>query len=295
MRVVAIFPGALGDLCLLAPSLAAVRARGAAVALSVQRSLAAVARLLLPDADLGPAIDGLAMSSLFGPTLDPTVARWLDGADVVHAWLARAADAAALEARLGACGAGVALHAVHRGDEGPHASESYAEDLGLARPIRALVVTTPGAAKLAWGGDSVSTRMVMHPGAGARAKVWAREGFQRVADDWRDAGREVAVLLGPAEASDVPAWTAAGHVPIVGRSIVDAAALLASAAIFVGNDSGVSHLAGALDRRGVVLFGPTRPARWRPLGGRLDVVSFAGRTVDEVWRDVRARLGALVP
>ena len=34
----------------------------------------------------------------------------------------------------------------------------------------------------------------------------------------------------------------------------------------VGNDSGPSHLASALGVRGVVLFGPTDLAIWRPLG-----------------------------
>ena len=55
---------------------------------------------------------------------------------------------------------------------------------------------------------------------------------------------------------------------------VAAIARLASA--FVGNDSGVSHLAAAVGAPGVVIFGPTDPARWRPLGpgrdARFDVL-----------------------
>ena len=38
------------------------------------------------------------------------------------------------------------------------------------------------------------------------------------------------------------------------------------ASAFVGNDSGISHLAAAIGTPGVVLFGPTDPRRWRPLG-----------------------------
>jgi ADP-heptose:LPS heptosyltransferase len=45
--------------------------------------------------------------------------------------------------------------------------------------------------------------------------------------------------------------------------------VLARAALFVGNDSGVSHLAGAVGAAGVVLFGPSDPRRWRPAAGRL--------------------------
>jgi heptosyltransferase III len=35
---------------------------------------------------------------------------------------------------------------------------------------------------------------------------------------------------------------------------------------FVGNDSGISHLAAAAGAPGVVIFGPTNLERWRPLG-----------------------------
>jgi ADP-heptose:LPS heptosyltransferase len=38
------------------------------------------------------------------------------------------------------------------------------------------------------------------------------------------------------------------------------------AAGFVGNDSGVSHLAAAAGAPGVAIFGPTDPDRWRPIG-----------------------------
>ena len=290
-----IFPGALGDLCLLAPSLAALGARGVAVALSVQRALGPVARMLLPALELGPPTDGVAMASLFGGVVDPTLARWLDGAERVHAWFARADDGATLSVRLAACGAVVALHPVPRHDDAHHVSADYAAALGLAEAPHALVAVPPPSAAVPSWRRPEAARLVVHPGAGARAKVWAHDGFRRVADDWRSAGGAVAVLLGPAEEGEVGAWTTAGYDPWTGGSITDAAALIASAPAFVGNDSGISHLAGTLDRRGVVLFGPTRPGRWRPLGGRLKVVAFSARSVDEVARDVRARLGAPVP
>jgi len=49
---------------------------------------------------------------------------------------------------------------------------------------------------------------------------------------------------------------------------------LAHAAYYVGNDSGVSHLAGVAGARGTVLFGPTDPVVWRPLGRALAVERF---------------------
>jgi ADP-heptose:LPS heptosyltransferase len=42
----------------------------------------------------------------------------------------------------------------------------------------------------------------------------------------------------------------------------------------VGNDSGVSHLAGLSGARAFVLFGPSSAQVWRPLGPRVSVRTF---------------------
>jgi len=48
--------------------------------------------------------------------------------------------------------------------------------------------------------------------------------------------------------------------------------LLASGRAYVGNDSGVSHLAAWLGLPSVVVFGPSDPVRWRPIGENVEVV-----------------------
>src|SRR5207247_2017216 len=60
------------------------------------------------------------------------------------------------------------------------------------------------------------------------------------------------------------------------------AALLGRAALYLGNDSGVSHLAGAVGAAGVVLFGPTEGRRWRPLAGRLVALGARGGGPDGI-------------
>jgi ADP-heptose:LPS heptosyltransferase len=45
--------------------------------------------------------------------------------------------------------------------------------------------------------------------------------------------------------------------------------MLARAGLFVGNDSGVSHLAAAAGAPTLALFGPTTPEVWSPLGPRV--------------------------
>jgi hypothetical protein len=228
---------------------------------------------LLPAA-LGPAFDGAAMASLFAGELAPACATWLRDADLAHVWLG--GEQGAVCARVRAAGvARVLSHHVHRDDGPVHASVAYARDLAIAAPLSAPVLRLSGtaAALVSWRA-APARRLVLHPGAGAVAKRWRSDGFRAVADGWCDGGGEVTVLLGPAEEDLEPVWQAAGHPVARDLDLADAAAVIASADHYVGNDSGISHLAGAVARSGVVVFGPTRPARWRPLGGRLRPVGF---------------------
>jgi ADP-heptose:LPS heptosyltransferase len=112
-------------------------------------------------------------------------------------------------------------------------------------------------------------RLVVHRGAGAAAKRWDPDAFAAVAAWWHGRGGEVVELLGPAEAAlaSLPGADAKRDLPL--PAMVE---LLAHAGCYVGNDSGPSHVAGALGVSGAVLFGPTDPARWRPLSMRLQAL-----------------------
>ena len=56
------------------------------------------------------------------------------------------------------------------------------------------------------------------------------------------------------------------------RNAVGLLDCLTGASAFVGNDSGPGHLAAFLGLPTVSLFGPTDPARWKPLGPRVTVL-----------------------
>lgn len=114
--------------------------------------------------------------------------------------------------------------------------------------------------------------LVIHPGSGGRKKRWAVKGFLQVAAWWAALeDHEVLILLGPAESAEAAAWHGAGSVENA-LALGPLGGLLHRATAYVGNDSGVSHLAGALNARGAVVFGPTRPEQWRPLGTGLNVL-----------------------
>jgi ADP-heptose:LPS heptosyltransferase len=79
-------------------------------------------------------------------------------------------------------------------------------------------------------------------------------------------------VIGPAEEDLLPELSrraATVHRPHNGIELL---ALLRSAAAYIGNDSGVSHLAAWAGLPSVVIFGPADPVRWRPRGRRVEIV-----------------------
>lgn len=114
--------------------------------------------------------------------------------------------------------------------------------------------------------------LAVHAGSGSPSKNWP--GFAAALEHWRrDAGRDwiVVEIRGPAEA-EAPSSPLPGALRIDGMPLPRVAAALERADAYLGNDSGISHLAGIVGTSGLVLFGPSDPTVWRPLGGNLEVV-----------------------
>ena len=106
-----------------------------------------------------------------------------------------------------------------------------------------------------------------------------------------DNGTSVVAILGPAEASIEPIFREAGVAVLKDLDLPTVAAVARIAAAFVGNDSGVSHLAAAVGASGVAIFGPTDPVRWRPLGsGQIEILR--REPIDSI--EVREVAGALL-
>jgi heptosyltransferase-3 len=108
---------------------------------------------------------------------------------------------------------------------------------------------------------------VLHPGSGSPRKNWPAARFAEVARRAERAGLAPLILRGAADQAPAAALAGAGGWPVAsGLGLRDLAGLLAGASLYVGNDSGVSHVAGAVGAPTVAVFGPTRALRWRPLG-----------------------------
>ncbi len=124
---------------------------------------------------------------------------------------------------------------------------------------------------------------VVHPGSGGRLKLWPLERFRSVIEALAADGLDGLVVTGEAEASlegelqamPLPrGWRRAVRPPLPG--LADA---LRRAAVYVGNDSGVTHLAAACGTETIAVFRDEFVPAWRPFG-RATVLS--APRVDEV-------------
>ena len=106
---------------------------------------------------------------------------------------------------------------------------------------------------------------VIHPFAGSPRKRWPLERFQALAE-------RLARHM-PVE------WCAGPEDELAGAhhfaDLYELACWLAAARIYVGNDSGPTHLAAAVDTPVVALFGPTDPSVWAPRGPHVAVAAAA--------------------
>lgn len=118
--------------------------------------------------------------------------------------------------------------------------------------------------------DSSRPVVVVHPGSGSSAKCWHMENFLSLAQQLGRRGWEVIFLLGPAEVERFNEATRQ-KISSLARfvsdlSLTEVLGLLRCADGFVGNDSGITHLAAAVGVKTFVVFGPTDPALYRPIG-----------------------------
>lgn len=107
-----------------------------------------------------------------------------------------------------------------------------------------------------------------HPFSGSPKKNWPIENFLEVANH-----APVRFCIGPGQSLDGALRIAA---------LDELAAWLATAEAYIGNDSGITHLAAAIGLPVIALFGPTDPAVWAPRGERVRVLRQEGLTPSAV-------------
>jgi len=280
VSTLAIHPGPLGDVLLAVPALRALKAESPAerLLLAAQPGVGSLlAALGTVDGIL--SFDGLGLQALFVEDDAPTsihavrsasrIVCWFGSRDPVFARRLRAlAPEAVVASPTGDGAIPVWRHLLATIQAAPRASPPTCDPSPAARQAGGQALMRAG-----WRAD---TRLVIaHPGAGSLDKRWPAEAFVQVLAPLC-AREDVTIVLheGPADVDAVAAVDSrlAGRARVLrGLPLVELAGTLVQAAAYLGNDSGVSHLAAAVGLPSVILFEERRVA-WRPWSVSADIV-----------------------
>lgn len=276
--------GALGDVLLSLPALAALRHEGDALHLCARPD---VASLLLSAGVVEEVSD--PGSSLFLPlfsgAIDRRLSSFLSGFD--HAFVFTADVHSPLNEQIGkVVPITKTVQTIPPGDLCMHVSAfrlrqvtegAISDGFELPRPV----LSVPHEAKkraeglLAEAGyDFLRPLAAVHPGSGGLRKCWPFERYAELCMRLiQEEGFFIAVFAGPAEdrglREDIRrlAEGLRGDIfAVFDTDLFKVSALLSLADVYAGNDSGVTHLAALTAGRTVAVFGPTDPVLWQPLG-----------------------------
>lgn len=147
--------------------------------------------------------------------------------------------------------------------------------------------------------------LAVHPGSGGERKNWPLTAWKEflVAEHLSARWERIFVVGGEA---DIPRLeTLRSTLPDDGFAFLERlplpvlGAILGRSALFVGHDSGISHLAAAAGAQCLLMFGPTDPQIWAPANDHVSVlaaphgdlsaldVATVRRRLDEILQDVR--------
>lgn len=177
--------------------------------------------------------------------------------------------------------------AIKKGGRRPgHRILHIAEALGIAPAPRPVAWFAAEDAARAAALLPAQPFLALGPTANVRMKVWPAERFVQLAQALTGPsgplpGAPVVILGGPGALEAELAAPLAAALPdaldLTGRlALPEAAAVLARAALYAGNDSGLMHLAAATGAPTLGLFGPTLAAEYAPVGPRAQAVLAKG-------------------
>jgi heptosyltransferase III len=294
-KILVIRGGALGDFILTLPVLAALRLRFPKHRLEIlgYPSIASLA-LAVGLADGVSALESPRFTGFFVSkgSWSTEIADWFSGFETIISYLYDPQDI--FRSNVARCSSAQFIVGPHRPDEtlGVHAAEL------LLRPLQALDIleADPRPRLLLPAVPPASPRLALHPGSGSERKNWPEA-------KWAELLKLLAaqstcdflIIGGEAEgdrcarlAAVLPAARvqAAQNLPLP-----ELARRMQTCSAFIGHDSGITHLAAALDLPGLVLWGETVLTTWRPQSARLKILRDpAGLTalpVDAVWRELK--------
>ena len=182
------------------------------------------------------------------------------------------------------CGVKNLIKASPQINDGEHAARQ------LARPLEQLGLFLEDAAAMLYPNKedrmfakkflerSAQPLLALHPGSGGERKNWALENWRELGD-WLIESMQPSTLLvviGEADESRAQqlkeSWAERPVCFAQNLPLPQVAALLERCAMFIGHDSGISHLAAAVGTPSLLLFGPTDPEIWAPTNERVKTI-----------------------
>ena len=265
-RALVIRGGALGDFILTLPVLNALREAAPDSRLEVLAypGIAALAETSgLIDAFRSIEYGPLAGFFTRGTVLDPGLRGYFASFDLILSYLYDP-DGVFAE-NLQNAGASRVVTGPHRPGESSHAIDQ------LAAPLTALGLPLAGRATRLALEPAVhgALTVALHPGSGSAAKNWPVEKWRQLAGQLLAVNpeMELAIIGGEADAAAVSALRGLAASRIVlweNLPLPELARRLAGARLYLGHDTGVSHLAAAAGVPSLLLFGPSDPGVWAP-------------------------------
>jgi ADP-heptose:LPS heptosyltransferase len=288
LKIVIIRPAAIGDTLLTFPVIESLRARyapapnlhitlvGNAAVLPLARVLGLVEAVYAYDEPRWAALFTTQPSRL-----DAALAGVLRDADLVVAWLRDPEGLVARKLRFFHVKQAIIVPGRPAEGERVHIVEYLARSLGLTLPPTPCYAPRLRAATEPDLATAKPARCVaIHPGSGGARKCWSPEHFMELIPMVWQRGYAVLLLAGPADHERLATITRKLPAPpraealttLVDKPLFELAQRLLDCCGYIGNDSGITHLAALLGLPTLALFGPSDPRVWRPYGRTVRVV-----------------------
>lgn len=272
MRRLAIRPGGIGDTILAFPALEHLAATSELEVWCREEVLPLVSFATAKASIASTQIDLLGLSGVAVPR---RLTERLRTFDEIHTWYGT--QRSEFREALAQVVPQVVFHDALPVTEELHAADYFASQVGAPYPTYPRVVLEPEARRL----------ILIHPYSGSAHKNWSMDRFHVLRRLLEATGRAVEFVVAPRQ-------------PLAGARVVENLAelgqLLAGASLYIGNDSGVTHLAAACGANVLALFGPTNPHVWGPRGERVDILKvdrFEDLSVDCVLDRALTKTGFL--
>lgn len=288
MEILIIHPGGLGDVVLSLPAVALLRNGFPAARVTVAGNIDHLVPVLSGYAQRILSLSALPLHPLYAPGSVPeSVVKFWRSYDRIVSWTGGGDREFTRKFKEIHPNVIIASWRPAPG-EAQHVSQLFVDSLAIEDGAAAKAVPAPVFLNsnlraegkewlVAHGWNRLESLTALHPGAGSKAKRWPVSRFISLAQQLAlQENRKLLIIEGSAERGlaeqIVPALPSNRTIAFGAMSLNLLAAVLEHCDLLVGNDSGVAHLAAALNVRCVVLFGPTLPQHWAPLGQEVTIL-----------------------